>query len=88
MYENTKIISLVLNVPTEKIRLVGNSAITGAKMALVSKLAREQAERLSMKMRYLELSIDPMFKSEFDSALFIPHKDLNRFSIVKPNYQN
>jgi uncharacterized 2Fe-2S/4Fe-4S cluster protein (DUF4445 family) len=81
--ENAKCIGLVPDVQTEKIEFVGNTAVTGAKMALISKEAREIAETLSRRVRYLELAIDPDFSQEFASALFIPHKDLNRFLSVK-----
>jgi uncharacterized 2Fe-2S/4Fe-4S cluster protein (DUF4445 family) len=81
--ENAKFIGLVPDVPTEKIRFVGNTAITGAKMALVSKEARETAEMLSKKVRYLELATDPDLTEEFFKATSIPHKDLDRFPSVK-----
>jgi len=81
--ENAKFIGLVPDVQTEKIEFVGNTAVTGAKMALVSKEAREIAENLSRRVRYLELAIDPDFSREFASALVIPHKDLDRFPSVK-----
>ncbi len=81
--ENAKFIGLVPDVQTEKIEFVGNTAVTGAKMALVSKEAKEIAEDLSRRVRYLELAIDPDFSREFASALVIPHKDLDRFPSAK-----
>ena len=80
--ENAKFIGLVPDVPTEKIEFVGNTAITGAKMVLVSRKARETAEALSKRISYLELAADPSFSSEFSHALFLPHKDLDRFPSV------
>jgi uncharacterized 2Fe-2S/4Fe-4S cluster protein (DUF4445 family) len=77
---NAQLLGLIPNVPLEKVRLVGNTAVTGAKMALVSKRARETAETLSRNVRYLELTVDPGFNKEFAKAMFIPHKDLERFS--------
>jgi len=74
---------LVPDVPTEKIEFVGNTAITGAKMVLVSRTARETAEALSKRISYLELAADPSFSSEFSQALFLPHKDLDRFPSVR-----
>ena len=82
--ENARQIGLVPDLPIDKIRFAGNTAITGAKMALISKKVKEQANELSERVSYLELSADPSFSSEFASALFIPHKDLNRFQSVKP----
>ena len=77
--ENAKAIGLIPDVPSDKMRFLGNTAVTGAKMALISREAREQAEEISKKVRYIELSADPDFKNEFASALFIPHKDKGRF---------
>jgi len=81
--ESAKLIGLVPDVPTEKIKFVGNTALTGAKMALISREANKTAETLSKRIRYLELSVDSDFRSEFADAMFIPHKDLNRFPSVK-----
>lgn len=85
--ESAKMIGLVPDVPTEKIKFVGNTALTGAKMALISREARKTAETLSNRIRYLELTVDPDFSSEFADAMFIPHKDLNRFPSVKEYFR-
>jgi uncharacterized 2Fe-2S/4Fe-4S cluster protein (DUF4445 family) len=81
--ENAKRIGLVPDVPTDRIRFVGNTAVTGSKMALISRKARMEAAELSKRVGYLELSADPLFGSEFASALFIPHRDPGRFPSVK-----
>jgi uncharacterized 2Fe-2S/4Fe-4S cluster protein (DUF4445 family) len=52
-------------------------------MALTSRKVRVEAEELSRSVGYLELSADPLFGSEFASALFIPHRDPGRFPSVK-----
>lgn len=80
---NAKLIGLIPDVPTQKVTLAGNAAISGAKMALISKEARKAADILSKKTRYLELTTDPLFNAEFVHAMFIPHKDLSRFPSVK-----
>jgi uncharacterized 2Fe-2S/4Fe-4S cluster protein (DUF4445 family) len=74
--ENAKIIGLLPDIPTEKIRFIGNGAISGARMALISKELRKTAEVLSEKVRYLELSANPNFSRELANAIFIPYKDL------------
>ncbi|MEM3549704.1 MAG: ASKHA domain-containing protein [Candidatus Bathyarchaeia archaeon] len=81
--ENAKITGLVPDVATEKIRFVGNAALSGAKMALISKEERKKSEELSKKIRYLELATDHDFSIEFADAMFIPHKNLERFPTVK-----
>jgi uncharacterized 2Fe-2S/4Fe-4S cluster protein (DUF4445 family) len=81
--ENAKFLGLVPDVATEKIEFVGNTAVEGAKMALVSKEARKTTETLSKEIRYLELATAPEFGRELAEALFIPHRDLKRFPSVK-----
>ncbi|MFX1492626.1 MAG: ASKHA domain-containing protein, partial [Promethearchaeota archaeon] len=85
--DSAKFVGLVPDVPTEKIKFVGNTALTGTKMALISREARKTAETLSDKIRYLELSVDPDFSSEFAYAMFIPHKDLSRFPSIKQDFR-
>jgi uncharacterized 2Fe-2S/4Fe-4S cluster protein (DUF4445 family) len=80
--ESAKIVGLIPDVPTERIEFVGNTAIMGAKMALVSKKAMKTAEKLSWKIRYRELATMPEFSRELIDAIFIPHKDLKRFPSV------
>jgi uncharacterized 2Fe-2S/4Fe-4S cluster protein (DUF4445 family) len=81
--ENAKLMGLVPDVPTEKIRFVGNTALSGAKMLLISEDARKTADELSRKVRYIELASEPEFYNEFADATFIPYKDINRFPSVK-----
>ncbi|MEM3697279.1 MAG: ASKHA domain-containing protein [Candidatus Bathyarchaeia archaeon] len=81
--DNAKIIGLIPDVPTENVEFVGNTAIIGAKMALISEEARKKADAISKKVRYLELAADPSFKKEFLRATLIPHENLNRFPSVR-----
>jgi uncharacterized 2Fe-2S/4Fe-4S cluster protein (DUF4445 family) len=81
--ENAKLIGLVPDVPTKKIKFVGNTALSGAKMLLISEDARKTADELSRKVRYIELASEPGFYNEFTDAIFIPYKDINRFPSVK-----
>ncbi|MGC8896030.1 MAG: ASKHA domain-containing protein [Candidatus Bathyarchaeia archaeon] len=78
--ENARIIGLIPDVPVEKVEFIGNAAIVGAKMALISEDARKKADKISKKVRYLELAADPNFNEEFLKATLIPHQDLNKFS--------
>jgi len=74
--ENAKFIGLVPDVPTSKIRFVGNTALTGAKMALMSRNMREKAEQISKKVRYLELVSDPIFKQAFTKTLLLARQKI------------
>ncbi len=80
--ENAKFLGLVPDVSTDKIEFVGNTAVAGAKMALISKETGKTAERLSNEIRYLELGAAPEFGRELAEALFIPHRDLKRFPSI------
>lgn len=80
--ENAIVLGLIPDVPLEKVKFVGNTALAGAKMALLSEDARREADVISKKVRYLELAADPTFDDEFFKATFIPHADLNRFPSV------
>lgn len=80
--ENAKLLGLVPDVATNRIEFVGNTAVTGAKMVLVSKETRETAERISKEIRYLELATAPEFSKELTDAMFIPHRDPDRFPCV------
>ena len=75
-------IGLLPDMPWERFRFLGNSAVMGAYMALLSREARAQIQAIAEKMTYLELSADNTFYEAFTSALFLPHTDLRRFPAV------
>jgi uncharacterized 2Fe-2S/4Fe-4S cluster protein (DUF4445 family) len=81
--ENAKYIGMLPDVSTESITFVGNSAGTGARIALISKSQRRIVASLNQKVDYLELGLDPDFQKEFVSATCFPHKDLSRFPSLK-----
>jgi uncharacterized 2Fe-2S/4Fe-4S cluster protein (DUF4445 family) len=78
--ENAKTIGLIPDIPTKRINFVGNTALAGAKMALISVAVRELADRLSKEIRYVELMTEEGFKKEFVASMMIPHKDSNKYS--------
>ena len=80
--ESALFIGLIPDVPLDRISFVGNTAIAGAKMCLLSKSMRRVADELSEKIRYVELTAHPDFREEFVNALFIPHRDLGRYPTV------
>jgi len=79
---SAKIIGMLPDIPTEKIKFVGNTAVTGAKMCLISKETREKAYELSKKIRYLELAVDPDFQKEFVNSMYIPYKQIEEYPSV------
>jgi len=81
--ESAKIIGMIPDIPLNKIVFAGNTAGSGARMALISKKVRKEAEKLIDKISYVELAADPSFEHEFISALQLPHKNINLFPTVK-----
>ena len=67
-----KRIGLLPDVPLDRIRFVGNAAGVGAKMALVAKKCRDEAERISRETEYIELGGRADFQQEFMMAMTFP----------------
>ncbi|MBS7269596.1 MAG: DUF4445 domain-containing protein [Candidatus Freyarchaeota archaeon] len=81
--ESAKFLGLIPDVPTEKITFAGNTALAGAKMALLSREVRKTAQRLSRWIRYVELMAEPNFQREFVKSTVIPYRHLERYPSVK-----
>lgn len=77
--ENARIIGMYPELPLERIRVVGNAAGTGARMALCSKDVRETAERIVGGIRYVELAAEACFQAEFLNSYFLPYADLSKY---------
>lgn len=60
-------------IPKEKFLFFGNTSLAGARLLLLSADKREEAEELSKKITYIDLSTENMFMDEFTAAMFIPH---------------
>jgi len=70
--ENAIRLGLLPSFPLEKVKFIGNAAAMGAKMALLSREAREDARRISENTDYVELATDPNFQNEFIEAMMFP----------------
>ena len=56
-----------------RIRVIGNSAIEGAKILLVSDRARRDAKEIAASAEHVELFSRPEFKDEFYGSMGFPH---------------
>ena len=65
-------VGLLPAVPPAKIRSIGNAALMGARMALLSLGERAYAERLRQKTTHVDLSCDRDFVDEFAMAMVFP----------------
>jgi len=61
------------------IRQVGNAAGTGARMALLSRGIRKEAQTIRRKVEYIELAAITGYNQAFMDALLLPHRDLSLF---------
>jgi uncharacterized 2Fe-2S/4Fe-4S cluster protein (DUF4445 family) len=76
-------IGLLPDMPWERFRFLGNTAVLGSYWALLDRQARERISEIAARMTYIELSADNTFFDAFTSALFLPHTDLMRFPTVQ-----
>ncbi|NLV45771.1 MAG: DUF4445 domain-containing protein [Candidatus Hydrogenedentes bacterium] len=77
--DNAQRIGLIPHeVPHEKVRFIGNVAFSGAKWAVISGSARQEAERLARCAEHVELSQDPDFAMEFAMAMRFPGEESDR----------
>lgn len=79
---NAVTLGLVPDVPLERIRFLGNTSLAGAKLALLSKAAFEEAQGIAEQVTYYDLISCPYYYDEFMAAKFLPHTDLSRFPTV------
>jgi uncharacterized 2Fe-2S/4Fe-4S cluster protein (DUF4445 family) len=75
-------IGLLPDIDLEKIRFIGNSSLTGARLSLISEAAFEKCLNISKSMTNIELSHYPPFMDEFVAALFLPHTNGKLFPSV------
>lgn len=76
-------IGLLPDLPEERFEFIGNSSLTGAKMALLSYDALTKARQIADRMTYIELSVEPSYMQKYIGSLFLPHTDIDLFPTVK-----
>ena len=75
-------IGLLPDLPLGTFKFIGNGALGGARMVLLSRNLQDKAADIVQNMTHIELSVSSMFFKEFTSALFIPHTELDQFPHV------
>jgi uncharacterized 2Fe-2S/4Fe-4S cluster protein (DUF4445 family) len=79
---NAVTIGLLPDIPLDRIQFVGNTAIAGARMLLLSRSARRGAYELAKRLTNFELSTTRGYMDRYVSGLFLPHTDLSLFPSV------
>ena len=80
---NAITIGMLPDMPASRIKFVGNTSLTGAKMALLSEEAFETVQSIASQMTYFDLMGNQKYMEEFMSANFLPHTNLDAFPSVQ-----
>ncbi len=68
------ILGLIPDCELGKVHAVGNAAGDGARIALLNRHKRQEAQEVAHWVRYIETAVDPEFQTEFVAAMHLPHK--------------
>ena len=68
------VLGMIPDCALEHVRAAGNSAGTGARMALLNKGARREIESVVRDIEKIETAVEAAFQDQFVKAMAIPHK--------------
>lgn len=66
-------LGLFPDVPIDKVVVVGNAAGDGARMTLLNKGKRTEADERARWVEFVEIATEPTFEKEFMQAMHVPH---------------
>jgi len=72
--ESAAAIGLFPELGFEKICSVGNAAGEGARIALLNRGKRNEADEINRRVEFVELANFPGFEREFADAMYLPHR--------------
>lgn len=75
-------IGMLPDLPHGRFSYIGNSALSGAYVALLSREHRRSLAETAARMTYVDLSSDPRYMDSYVQAMFLPHTDRARFPSV------
>jgi uncharacterized 2Fe-2S/4Fe-4S cluster protein (DUF4445 family) len=81
--KNATIIGLIPEIELDRIKNIGNGAVTGANLALINRKERKTLDEIARKIAYIELNAEASFMDEYTSGTFLPHTDLTLFPMVQ-----
>ncbi|MCP4358671.1 MAG: DUF4445 domain-containing protein [Chloroflexi bacterium] len=67
------ILGLIPDCELSRVTAVGNAAGDGARIALLNKEKRLEAQEIARSTTYIETAVDPEFQNEFVAAIHLPH---------------
>ncbi len=81
-------IGMLPDLPLQRFCYIGNSSLTGAYMALLSREHRRRLAEIAARITYVDLSSNPRYMDSYVKALFLPHTDLGQFPTVAETFEN
>jgi uncharacterized 2Fe-2S/4Fe-4S cluster protein (DUF4445 family) len=64
-------IGMLPRLPLDRFRQVGNAAGMGARLALISRARRAEAQAIARRVEYVELASDPQFRKTFAATMYL-----------------
>jgi len=71
--ERALMVGLFPPCPLDRVQSVGNAAGDGARLALLDRAKRVEAEQIAKQVEYMELTTEPDFQERFIESLHLPH---------------
>jgi len=84
--ENAAFIGLFPEVDQDSIFQIGNSAGVGAQLFIKDFEMRNLANKIAHKIRYREIASSTLFQMEYTFSLYFPHYNLDKFPMIKQEY--
>ncbi len=76
------LIGLLPDLNPDKFHYIGNSALTGAFISLLTRTGRDKLTTIANGMTYIDLSSDPKYMDSYLGAMFLPHTNMALFPTV------
>lgn len=71
--KHAMVLGLIPDCDLKKVYAVGNAAGDGARIALLNRDKRREAQEVARWVEYVETAVEPQFQEEFVAAMHIPH---------------
>ena len=81
-------IGMLPDLPLDRFRYIGNSSLTGAYIALLSREHRRRLAEIASRITYVDMSSNPQYMDSYVKALFLPHTDLEQFPTVAESFES
>lgn len=72
--ESAMVIGMIPDCKLENVQAVGNAAGDGAKLALISRAKRREAQQVALDVEFIETATEHDFQEQFADAMLFPHR--------------